>query len=96
MAVLLETSLGNLEIDLYTDEAPKGEIVMGNGSHLVLECLNFLKLCKIKYYNFSLLHKVMVSWLSPPYLTRPFYQKNFTILTGDPTGTGQGGISVWG
>ena len=25
-------------------------------------CLNFLKLCKIKYYNYCLIHNVQVSW----------------------------------
>ncbi|KAI9888594.1 MAG: Peptidyl-prolyl cis-trans isomerase cyp6 [Vezdaea aestivalis] len=40
MAVLLETSAGDITIDLLTAEAPKA-------------CENFLKLCKTKYYNFS-------------------------------------------
>ncbi|CAD0014795.1 unnamed protein product [Aureobasidium pullulans] len=40
MSVLLETSAGDITIDLYVDEAPKA-------------CENFLKLCKIKYYNYS-------------------------------------------
>ncbi|KAJ1989713.1 Peptidyl-prolyl cis-trans isomerase-like 4 [Coemansia spiralis] len=68
MSVLLETSVGDLVIDLYTDEAP-------------LTCKNFLKLCKIKYYNFSFIHKV---------------EKGFIAQMGDPTGTGQGGESVYG
>ena len=38
MSILLETSLGDIVIDLYTSEAPKA-------------CINFLKLCKIKYFN---------------------------------------------
>lgn len=38
MAVLLETSVGDFVIDLYADLAPN-------------TCLNFIKLCKIKYYN---------------------------------------------
>ena len=33
MAVLLETSRGDLVVDLFTEEAPQA-------------CLNFLKLCK--------------------------------------------------
>eukprot|EP00039_Didymoeca_costata_P018351 m.333114 g.333114 ORF g.333114 m.333114 type:complete len:437 (-) comp17072_c0_seq1:45-1355(-) len=68
MAVLLETSLGDIAIDLYPDEAPK-------------ECLNFIKLCKIKYYNYCAFHRVL---------------KNFIAQTGDPTATGRGGESVWG
>ncbi|KAB1275485.1 Peptidyl-prolyl cis-trans isomerase-like 4 [Camelus dromedarius] len=68
MAVLLETTLGDVVIDLYTEERPRA-------------CLNFLKLCKIKYYNYCLIHNV---------------QRDFIIQTGDPTGTGRGGESVFG
>ncbi|KAH3726430.1 hypothetical protein DPMN_052297 [Dreissena polymorpha] len=68
MAVLIETSLGNLTVDLFTEERP-------------LCCKNFLKLCKIKYYNFCLFHTV---------------QRNVIAQTGDPTGTGRGGESVHG
>ncbi|KAM9496008.1 peptidyl-prolyl cis-trans isomerase-like 4 [Clarias gariepinus] len=67
MAVLLETTLGDIVVDLYTEERPKA-------------CLNFLKLCKIKYYNYCLIHNV---------------QRDFIIQTGDPTGTGRGGESVF-
>lgn len=46
---------------------------------------SFLKLCKVKYYNFSPVHSV---------------QKNFTFQTGDPIGPGSpdsdGGTSIWG
>ena len=68
MSVLLETSLGNVVIDLYIDSCPK-------------TCLNFLKLCKTKYYNFGVFHVV---------------RKNFIAQSGDPTGTGNGGESIWG
>ncbi|OWF50192.1 peptidyl-prolyl cis-trans isomerase-like 4 [Mizuhopecten yessoensis] len=68
MAVVLETSLGDLTIDLFTDERPTC-------------CKNFLKLCKVKYYNFSLFHSV---------------QRNLVAQTGDPSGTGRGGESVNG
>ena len=64
---MLETSLGNIVIDLYHEEAPRA-------------CLNFVKLCCIKYYNNCLFHSV---------------QKDFLIQTGDPTGTGYGGKSIW-
>ncbi|XP_046545008.1 peptidyl-prolyl cis-trans isomerase-like 4 [Haliotis rubra] len=67
MSVVLETSLGDVTIDLYTDERPR-------------TCLNFLKLCKVKYYNFSLFHSV---------------QKQLVAQTGDPTGTGKGGESIF-
>ncbi|CAO2658012.1 Nn.00g072720.m01.CDS01 [Neocucurbitaria sp. VM-36] len=72
MSVLLETSLGDITIDLLVDEAPKC-------------CENFLKLCKVKYYNFAPVHSV---------------QPNFSFQTGDPIGPGSkdsdGGRSIWG
>ncbi|KAF9100974.1 Peptidyl-prolyl cis-trans isomerase-like 4 [Mortierella sp. GBA35] len=67
MSVLIETSVGDVVIDLYTKEAPA-------------TCLNFLKLCKVKYYNFCCFHNV---------------QRDFMIQTGDPTATGQGGESIY-
>ena len=66
MSVLLETSKGDIIIDLHCEDCP-------------IACKNFLKLCKMKYYNFSLFHNV-----------RP----GSHIQTGDPTGTGQGGDSL--
>ena len=54
MSVLLETSLGDIVIDLYTKDRPRS-------------ALNFLKLCKLKMYNYCLIHSV---------------QRNFVIQTG--------------
>lgn len=68
MSVLIETSLGVLVVDLYVKECPKA-------------CLNFLKLCKIKYYNNCLFYDV---------------QKDFIAQTGDPENTGRGGNSIYG
>ncbi|KAJ5707971.1 hypothetical protein N7488_007772 [Penicillium malachiteum] len=72
MSVLLETSLGDIVIDLLVDYSPKASE-------------NFLKLCKIKYYNFAPVHSV---------------QKNFSFQTGDPLGPdvpeSDGGSSIWG
>jgi cyclophilin type peptidyl-prolyl cis-trans isomerase/CLD len=68
MSVLIETTVGSIVIDLFVKEAP-------NASK------NFLKLCKIKYYNWCLVHNI---------------QKDFLLQTGDPTGTGRGGQSVYG
>ena len=97
MAVLLETSKGDMVVDLLTDECPRAST-------------NFLKLCKyvhacclsaaccvllgdhvactdchcscrIKYYNNVLFHNV---------------QHNFIAQTGDPDGTGKGGMSAFG
>jgi peptidyl-prolyl cis-trans isomerase-like 4 len=68
MSVLIETSGGEIVIDLYCSECP-------------LTTKNFLKLCKIKFYNNCLFYNV---------------QQNFIAQTGDPTGTGTGGTSVYG
>lgn len=72
MSVLLETSAGDIVIDLLVEDAPK-------------TCLNFLKLCKVKYYNFSPVYSI---------------QKDFSFQTGDPIGPGEagsdGGSSIWG
>lgn len=68
MAVVVETTIGDFTVDLYTEERPQ-------------TCRNFLKLCKLKYYNWNLFHSV---------------QNNFIAQTGDPTGTGKGGESVYG
>ena len=40
MSVLLETSLGDIVIDLEVNSCPK-------------TCENFLKLCKVYYYNLN-------------------------------------------
>ncbi len=68
MSVLLETSLGEIVIDLLVDDAP-------------IACLNFLKLCKIKYYNAHLFH---------------FIERDLLIQAGDPSRTGRGGSSIFG
>ncbi|KAF2169213.1 hypothetical protein M409DRAFT_20436 [Zasmidium cellare ATCC 36951] len=71
MSVLLETSAGDITVDLYLAEAPKC-------------CENFLKLCKIKYYNYSPVYNV---------------QPNFSFQSGDPLGPeskdSDGGASIW-
>lgn len=67
MSVLVETSIGVFVIDLYCSERPR-------------TCLNFIKLCKLKYFNFSLFHTI---------------KKNLVAQTGDPSGTGRGGISYF-
>jgi len=44
-------------------------------------CENFLALCASDYYNGCLFHRNI---------------KGFMVQTGDPTGTGKGGSSIWG
>eukprot|EP01114_Cavostelium_apophysatum_P024930 TRINITY_DN9987_c0_g1_i1.p1 TRINITY_DN9987_c0_g1~~TRINITY_DN9987_c0_g1_i1.p1 ORF type:complete len:477 (-),score=117.51 TRINITY_DN9987_c0_g1_i1:12-1388(-) len=50
MAVLLETSLGDIVIDLFTKDCP-------------FATKNFLKLCKTKYYNNCLFHNIQKNFL---------------------------------
>ena len=45
MSVILETSVGEIVIDLYIKDCPK-------------TAQNFLKLCKSKYYNNCIFHNV--------------------------------------
>lgn len=68
MSVLVETTLGDIVIDLFPGLCPKTS-------------QNFLKLCKIKYYNGCIFHNI---------------QQDHSVQTGDPTGTGRGGSSVYG
>lgn len=68
MSVLLETTLGEIVVDVYAEDAP-------------LAAKNFLKLCKTKYFNNVLFFNV---------------QENFMVQSGDPTGTGRGGTSLYG
>ena len=68
MAVLLDTSIGELVIDLNVKECP-------------LASQNFINLCKCKYYNGCLFWNV---------------QSNYIVQSGDPTGTGKGGMSAMG
>ncbi|ODQ52449.1 cyclophilin-like protein [Saitoella complicata NRRL Y-17804] len=70
MSVLLETTEGDIVIDLHVDYVPK-------------VCENFLKLCKVKYYNFSPLFNINPT---------AFFQ------SGDPIGPpdGDGGTSIYG
>lgn len=94
MSVLFETSLGDIVIDLEVDSCPK-------------TCENFLKLCKVYYYNLNAFFNGMfVGFLS---LTLSFLSysdqiiitiiiivsKDFLAQAGDPTATGTGGESIW-
>lgn len=89
MSVLLETSLGEIVIDLLVDSAPKCcekcVLFQALSTNTLLTIYSFLKLCKVKYYNFSPFHSV---------------QKDFSCQTGDPLGPdsseSDGGSSIWG
>lgn len=105
MSVLIETSLGDITIDLLVDYAPRAcekYVCTQSFQHPSLArhvvavkadfdkvCIpnapSFLKLCKLKYYNYAPVHTV---------------QPNFSLQTGDPIGPGSkdsdGGTSIWG
>ena len=68
MSVLLITSVGDIVIDLYTKECPK-------------TTTNFLKLCKIKYYNNCLFYSV---------------QKDYICESGSPTNKNSDTTSIYG
>lgn len=67
MSVVIETTIGDITVDLFIKERPK-------------TCLNFLKLCKTKYYNLCPFHLI---------------GRDFIAQTGDPTGSGSGGQSIF-
>jgi len=66
--VLLRTSCGDVDIELWSKEAPKA-------------CRNFVQLCLDGYYNDCIFHRII---------------KGLFAQTGDPTGTGHGGESIYG
>lgn len=85
MSVLFETSLGDIVIDLEVETCPK-------------TCENFLKLCKIYYYNLNAFFNGQSKHLSlyhaAPSLMTLSVSKDFIAQTGDPTATGTGGECV--
>ncbi|KAL6076639.1 Peptidyl-prolyl cis-trans isomerase-like 3 [Balamuthia mandrillaris] len=68
MSVTLHTTLGDLKIELFCEEAP-------------VAAENFLALCASNYYDGCIFHRNI---------------KGFIVQTGDPSGTGKGGKSIWG
>ncbi|KAK8736094.1 hypothetical protein OTU49_005235, partial [Cherax quadricarinatus] len=66
--VLLVTSAGDLDVELWSREAPKA-------------CRNFVQLCLEGYYNGTIFHRVI---------------PGFIVQGGDPSGTGEGGESIYG
>ncbi|KER25666.1 peptidyl-prolyl cis-trans isomerase, cyclophilin-type [Opisthorchis viverrini] len=66
--VILKTTVGEIEIELWSKEAPKA-------------CRNFVQLCMERYYDDTAFHRLV---------------RGFIVQGGDPTGTGEGGESVYG
>ena len=66
--LILETSLGELEVELWPKEAP-------------LATRNFIQLCLESYFDNCPFHRVI---------------PGFIAQSGDPTGTGTGGHSIYG
>ncbi|XP_072310459.1 spliceosome-associated protein CWC27 homolog [Eucyclogobius newberryi] len=66
--VLLKTTAGDIDIELWSKEAPKAS-------------RNFVQLCMEGYYDGTVFHRVV---------------PEFIIQGGDPSGTGEGGESVYG
>lgn len=93
MSVILETSKGDIVVDLFVEECPKTcqnflkYVVCPNHAYVILTLITSRvtvfgrRLCKIKYYNNCIFHYV---------------QRNFLVQTGDPTSTGKGGDSIHG
>ncbi|XP_050364260.1 peptidyl-prolyl cis-trans isomerase CYP57 [Argentina anserina] len=66
--VVLQTTHGPLDIELWPKEAPKAT-------------RNFVQLCLEGYYDNTIFHRII---------------KGFLVQGGDPTGTGEGGESIYG
>uniref|UniRef100_K3WTN7 PPIase cyclophilin-type domain-containing protein n=1 Tax=Globisporangium ultimum (strain ATCC 200006 / CBS 805.95 / DAOM BR144) TaxID=431595 RepID=K3WTN7_GLOUD len=66
--VLLHTSFGDLDVELWPQQAPKA-------------CRNFVQLCLEGYYDDTIFHRIIAG---------------FMVQGGDPTGTGNGGESIYG
>ncbi|KAI1310794.1 Peptidyl-prolyl cis-trans isomerase cyp10 [Mortierella claussenii] len=97
MSVTLHTDLGDLKLEVFCESVPKtAEARQQHMNRPEMETckvyhidyltynngvLNFLALCASGYYDNNLFHRNI---------------KGFMVQTGDPTGTGKGGNSIWG
>jgi peptidyl-prolyl cis-trans isomerase-like 3 len=72
------------QIEIFCDAVPKTaevrRLAPPHAPYLSVS-QNFLALCAANYYDGSLFHRNI---------------KGFMIQTGDPSGTGKGGQSIWG
>jgi peptidyl-prolyl cis-trans isomerase-like 1 len=68
IVAVIKTKLGNIEIELYSNDAPK-------------TTANFAGLARAGFFDNIIFHRIA---------------KKFVIQGGDPTGTGEGGESIYG
>lgn len=77
---------GSIVVELYNEHAPKVNPLSRSTlpQHLLTifqTCKNFASLAQKGYYNNVIFHRII---------------PNFMLQTGDPTGTGRGGSSIYG
>ena len=77
---------GSFVVELYNDHAPKvSKIQSTKAAHFaqlrLQTCKNFSELASRGYYDGIIFHRII---------------PNFMVQTGDPTGTGRGGTSIYG
>jgi len=80
------TPKGSITVELYNDHAPKVSLLppthpSAPKTNTPQTCKNFASLAQRGYYNNILFHRII---------------PNFMLQTGDPTGTGRGGSSIYG
>ena len=78
--VILNTTAGEIEIELWCKETP-------------MTCRNFIQLCAEGYYDNTIFHRVVRGEWN---FLLTFNFSDFIIQGGDPTGTGEGGESIYG
>lgn len=84
--VIMHTTLGDMKIELFTDQTPKvSELTHHHPALPTLTsnqtCKNFATLAKNGKYDNVIFHRII---------------SGFMIQGGDPTGTGRGGRSIYG
>lgn len=84
-SVVLETSMGDIQLELYWEHAPKvrSHLFSIAQHHDIIPqtCKNFAELARRGYYNGVVFHRII---------------SDFMVQSGDPTGTGRGGTSIYG
>ncbi|KAL6600949.1 cyclophilin-like protein [Neocallimastix sp. 'constans'] len=84
MSVIFDTDLGEIKIEIFCEAVPK-------------TAENFLALCASGYYDNCIFHSINLKFLNYILINEIIRNiKGFMIQTGDPTGTGKGGTSIWG